>query len=249
MENVLIGKNIWKSFENKSEKNTVLKGVDIEIQKGEFVAIMGSSGSGKSTLLYVLSSIDKADSGQIRVDDIDISRLNDDELSDMRRKRFGFVFQQPTLLKNLNILENILFPVLYEKKADKKEYTQKAKKLMEITGISGLENRGVTEVSGGQLQRAGICRAVLHTPNLLFADEPTGALDSKSGEEVIKLFRKINNMGISILLVTHDKNVAIQADRVLFMKDGEIVDKLNFDKYSFEKRIEEIEIVEKRVFR
>lgn len=248
MKKILTAKNIWKRFINGNEPNTVIKGVSIEIEEGEFVAIMGTSGSGKSTLLHILSSIDKADEGEISFDGMDISNMSDDRLSDMRRTRFGFVFQQPTFLKNLNILENIVLPSLYHRGTNKKEKMEKAKELMKKTGISGLEDRKITDVSGGQLQRAGICRAILHSPDLLFADEPTGALDSKSGEEVIRLFREINRSGIAILLVTHDKKVAAQSDRILFMKDGSIVEELRLNDLTLEERLEQIESTSKNKF-
>jgi putative ABC transport system ATP-binding protein len=143
----------------------------------------------------------------------------------------GFVFQQPTMLKNLNLLDNIILPVAHEGNRNITKFTQKAKALMKKTGIDGLESRDTTEVSGGQLQRAGICRALINAPEILFADEPTGALNSKSAEEIMGLLVEINKEGTAILLVTHDPKVAAMADKVMFMKDGNIVSELTLQKF------------------
>lgn len=171
MKKLLSGNNITMSF-GKDKTTKVLKGVDIAVDEGEFVALMGASGSGKSTLLYILSSIETADEGQVLFDGIEISKLNERELADLRRKEFGFVFQQPTMLKNLNLLDNIILPAANDQR-DRKALAERALELMAKTGLEGLEERGITEVSGGQLQRAGICRAVLNHPKIIFADEPT----------------------------------------------------------------------------
>ena len=227
MKNLLTGSKITKSF-GKDQSTKVLKGVDITVHEGEFVALMGASGSGKSTLLYILSSIENADEGQVLFDGVEISELNERELSDLRRNQFGFVFQQPTMLKNLNLLDNIILPSVHDQH-DRKLLTEKARALMAKTGLEGLEARGITEVSGGQLQRAGICRAVLNHPKIIFADEPTGALDSKSGVEVMKLLASLHQEGIAILLVTHDTKVAAAAQRVLIMKDGDIRNQIQFE--------------------
>jgi putative ABC transport system ATP-binding protein len=199
--------------------------VDVEIGRGEFVAVMGPSGSGKSTLLFALSGMDKITSGSVRFDGVELSGLGEKRLADMRRAKMGFVFQQPTMLKNLNLLDNIILPVAQHRK-DRDRAVQEAAGLMERTGIAGLEARDTTEVSGGQLQRAGICRALMNGPRVLFADEPTGALDSESADEVMGLLAEINQDGTAILLVTHDAKVAARADRVLFAKDGQIVSAL-----------------------
>ena len=222
---ILQGKNLEKSYNNSVLKTQVLKGVDIEIKEGEFVSIMGKSGSGKSTLLNILSSLDVADKGKIVFEERDISNLSEEEAAKLRRESFGFVFQLPKMVKNLSILDNILLPSTNYRK-NKKEVQAKAKELMNRIGIGQIAGNKTSEASGGQLQRAGICRALINEPKILFADEPTGALDSKTGQEVLELFSKFHAEGKSILMVTHDVQVASRADRVLFMKDGLLVGEL-----------------------
>lgn len=156
----------------------------------------------------------------------ELSALSDNDLSDLRRKKMGFVFQQPTLLKNLNILDNILLPQMRDHRRGLETLTVKARALMRQVGIEDLERRDITQVSGGQLQRAGVCRALMSSPKILFADEPTGALNSKSSDEIMALFSEIHRTGTAILLVTHDAKVAARAQRVLFMQDGKIVSSL-----------------------
>lgn len=231
MNHIITGKNITKIFGTGNEQSKVLNGVNVEIAEGEFVAVMGPSGSGKSTLLFALSGMDEITSGSVKFGDTELSNLRENTLADLRRKKMGFVFQQPTMLKNLNLLDNILLPATQEGKKHTAKLTQKAKALMKKTGLAGLENRDITEVSGGQLQRAGICRALMNTPEILFADEPTGALNSKSAEEIMSLLVDINKEGTAILLVTHDAKVAARADRVLFAKDGNIVSELPLQKF------------------
>ena len=228
MEKIITGKNITKTFGRGEEKAGALNGVDIEINKGEFVAVMGPSGSGKSTLLFALSGTDDVTGGTVRLCDKELSGLEENELADIRRTKIGFVFQQPTMLKNLNLLDNIILPAVSGSRKDIKHIRRKAETLMERTGISGLENRDITEVSGGQLQRAGICRALINDPEIVFADEPTGALNSKAADEIMALLEDINKDGTAILLVTHDAKVAARADRVLFTKDGLVVSELSF---------------------
>lgn len=232
MKKILSGKNIVKTYGKGQETSNALDGVDIEILAGEFVAVMGPSGCGKSTLLFALSGTDSINSGLIEFDGTELSRLNENKLTDIRRTKMGFVFQQPTMLKNLNILDNIILPGLQENRKDTTRHIQKAKELLLKTGISELERRDITQVSGGQLQRAGICRALMNKPKILFADEPTGALNSKSSEGIMELFSEINKNGTAILLVTHDVKVASRADRILFMKDGVIKSELGLGKFN-----------------
>lgn len=226
MKKLLVSENVIKSYGSGDENRKVLDDVSVEIESGEFVAVMGASGSGKSTLLYCLSGMDHIDSGNVIFDGESLSGLSDDALSDLRRKKMGFVFQQPTLLKNLNILDNILLPQMKDNRKDVGKLTDKAKTLMKQVGIDDLAERDITQVSGGQLQRAGICRALMSSPEIIFADEPTGALNSKSSDEIMTLFSKIHQDGTSILLVTHDAKVAARAQRVLFMQDGRIISSL-----------------------
>ncbi len=232
MENIVTGKNIIKIFGKGVEQAKALDMVNVEITKGEFVAVMGPSGSGKSTLLFALSGMDDISDGSVKFGDTELSKLRENELADVRRTKMGFIFQQPTMLKNLNLLDNIILPAIRDGKKDTVALGQRAKALMQKTGIDGLENRDITEVSGGQLQRAGICRALINSPEILFADEPTGALNSKSAEEIMGLLVGINREGTSILLVTHDAKIAAHADRILFTKDGNIVSELPLQKFN-----------------
>lgn len=213
MKKILSGKNIVKTYGKGTKTSNALDGVTVDIVHGEFVAVMGPSGCGKSTLLFALSATDSIDSGTIEFDSTELSQLSEDKLADIRRMKMGFVFQQPTMLKNLNILDNIILPGLQENRKNADRHTQKAKELMRKTGILELQTRDISEVSGGQLQRAGICRALMNEPKILFADEPTGALNSKSSEGIMDLMSDINNSGTAILLVTHDTKVASRADR------------------------------------
>ncbi len=229
MKSIVSCEKIIKSYAIGNEKNKVLNEVSVTIKEGEFVSVMGPSGSGKSTLLFALSSMDDVDSGYVIFDGENVSKLSESKRSDIRREKMGFVFQQPTLLKNLNILDNIIFPFMKSKQGIK-EVIEKGRELMRKTGILTLENRDITQVSGGQLQRAGICRALMNNPKIIFGDEPTGALNSQSAKEIMNILSEINAGGTSILIVTHDPKVAAQTERVVFMKDGKIVNEVSFDK-------------------
>ena len=222
MNKVLVGENIVKSFGEGAEKRNVLDGVSIEINQGEFVSVMGPSGSGKSTLMYALSGMDNVDSGRVDFDGSELSTLSENELADIRRKKMGFIFQQPTLLKNLNVLDNIILPSMRDQRDNAAELTEKARMLMEKADISGLEKRTITQASGGQLQRVGICRALMNNPKVIFGDEPTGALNSTSANEIMKLLAEIHQSGTTIVLVTHDVKVAAKTERVIFLFDGKI---------------------------
>jgi hypothetical protein len=214
--------NIKKNFDLDKTKLQILKGIDINIQVGEFVTIMGKSGSGKSTLLNILSTLDTPSEGDVYFEDMKIDHLSDDDSSKLRRESFGFVFQLPKMVKNLSILDNILLPSLQYKK-DRKSAIEAATNLMQKIGIEGIANKKISQVSGGQLQRAGICRALINNPKILFADEPTGALDSGTTKDVLNLFSTFHKEGKTIVMVTHDINVAVSSQRVLFMKDGLLI--------------------------
>ena len=222
MNALITCENIVKSLGNGGEKRNVLDGVTIDIRQGEFVSIMGPSGSGKSTLMFALSGMDKVDSGKVIFDGTDLSGLKENELADLRRKGMGFIFQQPTLLRNLNSLDNIILPSLRDGRKNGRRIAEKAGMLMERTGIRGLEKRGIAQASGGQLQRVGICRALLGDPKIIFGDEPTGALNSASAGEIMDLLGGIHRAGTTILLVTHDVKVASRTERVIFLLDGRI---------------------------
>ncbi|MFJ7916353.1 MULTISPECIES: ABC transporter ATP-binding protein [unclassified Lysinibacillus] len=231
MKKIIIGEHIVKSFGEGDEKCNVLDGASVDINEGEFVAIMGPSGSGKSTLMFALSGMDSVDGGKVIFDGSDLSSVGEVELSDIRRTKMGFVFQQPTMLKNLNILDNIILPLMRENRKNVAKISAKARALMKRVGIEELEMRDITQVSGGQLQRAGICRALLNNPKIIFGDEPTGALNSKSAQEIMDIFSEINAGGTAIMLVTHDAKVAARTERVLFMRDGKIVSEVKLPKF------------------
>ncbi|RAU98896.1 ABC transporter ATP-binding protein [Paenibacillus sp. YN15] len=226
MKTIISGEQIVKSFGAGDEQVRVLDGVSVEIGEGEFVSVMGPSGSGKSTLMYALSGMDGIDSGWIRFDGRDLSSLREQELADLRRTRMGFVFQQPTLLKNLNLLDNIILPSMRDNRKNAAALVEKARALMKKTGIAELEKRDTAQVSGGQLQRAGICRALMGSPRVIFGDEPTGALNSAAAAEIMELLAGINAEGTTVVLVTHDAKVAARTGRILFMHDGQIVSEL-----------------------
>lgn len=242
-KNILSGENIVKSYGNGAEKCNVLNGVSLSVKEGEFVAIMGPSGSGKSILMFAMSGMDEIDSGKVLFNGIDLAGFREEELADIRRTKMGFVFQQPTLLKNLNILDNIMLPSMPGRRKKVKQLTEKARMLMKKTGIGKLENRDTTQVSGGQLQRAGICRALMCDPKIIFGDEPTGALNSNAAQEIMDIFSKINREGTAVMIVTHDPKIAARTERVLFMQDGKIYSELRlpkFDGRDFESRTEEV---------
>jgi putative ABC transport system ATP-binding protein len=222
MKKIIVGDNIVKSFGEGAEKRNVLDGVSVEINQGEFVAVMGPSGSGKSTLMFALSGMDGVDSGNVVFDGVDLSRLGDNELADIRRRKMGFVFQQPTLLRNLNVLDNIILPSMRDGRKNAGPISEKARALMKKTDIMELEKRDITQASGGQLQRVGLCRALMSDPKIIFGDEPTGALNSTSANEIMALLAEIHRTGTTILLVTHDVRVAAKTERVLFIFDGKI---------------------------
>lgn len=205
-------------------KKNILKDISFSVNEGEMIAVMGPSGSGKSTLLYNVSGMDQADSGEVWLGDTEIVRLSEDDKACLRLKKMGFVFQQMNMLSNLNILDNILLPSFHADKSRAFQIKQKEKalQLMEQFGIRDLKDRRINEVSGGQLQRACICRSMMLSPQILFADEPTGALNQSASEDVLRTFLQINEAGTTILMVTHDSRVAAKCQRILYILDGEI---------------------------
>lgn len=219
-------------------KKDILKDISFSVEEGEMVAVMGPSGSGKSTLLYQVSGMDQADAGEVWLDDQEIVGLSEDDRARLRLHQMGFVFQQMNMLSHLNILDNILLPSVHadRSRAFRADQTEKAIRLMSQFGIDGLAERKITEVSGGQLQRACICRSLMLSPRILFADEPTGALNQAASEEVLQAFLKINSEGTTILLVTHDSRVAASCKRILYMLDGELKGELKLGCYTAEAR-------------
>jgi len=215
---------------NNLGKGDILKDINLEIREGEMVAVMGPSGSGKSTLLYNVSGMDDPDTGEVMLRDTVITGLNEDEKAELRLKRMGFVFQQMNVLENLNIIDNIVLPAVHADRKHKKEYYERAMALMDGFHIGDLAERKTSEVSGGQLQRACICRSMLLEPEIIFADEPTGALNQTAATEVIDAFLKINRDGTTILMVTHDSRIASMCDRILYILDGQIRGELKLGK-------------------
>ena len=207
----------------KQNEQHVLKDVDLQIEQGEFVAVMGPSGSGKSTLLYNISGMDRMTSGSVVLDGQELSELPEEALSDVRLTDMGFVFQHIHLLNNLSIFDNIILPAYLARNGSRTKINQRAAELMEKVGIADLADNDITQASGGQLQRVGICRALINKPHIIFGDEPTGALNSKAAGEIMDLLANINRSGTTILLVTHNAKVAARTERVLFMLDGQIV--------------------------
>ncbi len=223
--NVLLkSRGLNKSFVlGKDNVQRVLKDVDLQIRRGEFVSVMGPSGSGKSTLLYTISGMDRMTSGSVKLDGSELADLSEEALSDLRLTDMGFVFQHIHLLKNLSIFDNVVLPGYLARNGGRKAVNQRATALMEKVGIDELADNDVTQASGGQLQRVGICRALINNPSIVFGDEPTGALNSKAAGEIMDLLADINRSGTTILLVTHNVKVAARTERVLFMLDGRIV--------------------------
>lgn len=214
----------------------VLKGIDFSMDDDEFVAVMGQSGSGKSTLLYNLSGMDRPSSGAILFDGEDISLYDDERMSALRLDKMGFVFQQSFLLRTLSVRDNIILPGFKAHKSPRGQVNAYASALMDRMGISSIADHDIKKVSGGQLQRAAICRALINRPLLLFGDEPTGALNSSMTQEILDILNEVNEAGTAILLVTHDAKVAARAGRVVFLSDGRVVDELLLGKYRGEFR-------------
>lgn len=231
MESILEAKNLCKSYSNESFMQHVLKNLNIHIYKGDFTVIMGSSGSGKSTLLYALSGMDKPTVGSIYFKGQEISSYSNDKLAVFRRKHCGFVFQQMYLNDTMNVLDNILMGGLLVSK-DKKGLVQKAKELLTSVGIDeACYYKFPTQLSGGEAQRVAIVRAVINAPEIVFADEPTGALNSTNATNVLEVLTQMNKDGQSIVMVTHDMKTARRANRILYLKDGVILDECNLGSY------------------
>jgi putative ABC transport system ATP-binding protein len=214
-------RDIRKTYRQGGSDIRALDGIDLHIAQGEFVAVMGPSGSGKSTLLNVLGGLDRPDSGRYRLAQDEVSALDDDAASDVRNRRIGFVFQSFHLLPRLSVLENVLLPQRYARSADP-QAAQRATQLLERIGLGQRLHHLPGQLSGGQLQRAAIARALLNQPALLLADEPTGNLDSSSAAEVMALLRELHAGGQTLVLVTHDPDIAAAAQRTIHLRDGRI---------------------------
>ena len=217
-------KSISKNYEISGEKITALDNIDLEIKEGEFVSIIGKSGSGKSTMLNVMSMLDGWDEGEYILDGENVSNLKGNQVAKIRNKKMGFVYQNFNLLPKLSAVENVALPLMYS--GDNKiDYMKKAKEYLELVGLGDKVDNKPTQLSGGQQQRVAIARALVNNPKILFADEPTGALDSRTSEDIINLIKKIwKEQGITVIMVTHDDALAKEASRVIRVADGKILE-------------------------
>ena len=222
METVIDVKGLCKTYIVNKYSNNVLRNIDFSLEDGEFVSIMGPSGSGKSTMLYTVSGMDRPTSGEITFLGKNYSEMNDKEMAEERLLSMGFIFQQMYMMRKLCILDNILLPAFHAGLKKRGDIREEAEILMRRLGIIEVADNEITEVSGGQLQRACLCRALINHPKVLFADEPTGALNSKSANEVMEELVNVNRDGTSIMMVTHSSRVAAASDRVIYLVDGHI---------------------------
>ncbi len=245
-EVLLSARGVRKEFPGRHEKELVLKNIDVDIYEGDFTVVMGSSGAGKSTLLYALSGMDSITDGKVLYRGMEITGCRERQMARLRSHEFGFVFQQTHLVSNLSLYENVVVAgylaaegdagtgtlkgifMPHHKAAEEKEVRERADKLLEKMNVSSAKNRFPSEVSGGEAQRAAIARAIINNPGLLFADEPTGALNKSHTEEVLNLLTALNENGQSILMVTHDIRAALRGTRILYLEDGNILDEMNF---------------------
>ncbi|MBQ8967396.1 ABC transporter ATP-binding protein [Ruminococcus sp.] len=225
METVLETRSLCKTYIVNKRQNNVLKNIDLTIVKGEMVAVMGPSGSGKSTLLYCVSGMDRVTAGSVIFAGQEITALDDDRLAELRLNEMGFIFQQMYMMKNLTVLDNIILPAVKAKKIreSRKQTVERGLALMRRLGIGEVGSNDINEVSGGQLQRACICRSMINSPKMIFADEPTGALNRASSDDVMNELLSLNREGTTIMCVTHDPKVAAKCSRVLYIVDGGIV--------------------------
>jgi putative ABC transport system ATP-binding protein len=214
-------KNLKKHFQTGEVVTNVLHGLSFNIEKGGFVSIMGPSGSGKSTLMHILGMLDRASSGHYHFDDREVTKMSDDELARMRNEKIGFVFQSFNLLPRTTVLDNVKLPLIYSK--NRKEMEMRAKKTLESVGLGHRLHYYTNQISGGEKQRVAIARALVNNPSVVFADEPTGNLDSKSGIQVMEILQKLNEEGNTIILVTHETFTAEHAKRIIKIIDGHIV--------------------------
>lgn len=222
MKTLLKVNDLCKTYIVNKHQNNVLRNVNMSIGEGEYTAVMGPSGSGKSTLLYTVSGMDRLTAGEILFDGRSLSEMKEEAMASLRLTEMGFIFQQMYLLKNLSIYDNIILSAYMANKRSRSEINTDADALMKQLGIMELADNDISETSGGQLQRACICRALINRPKILFADEPTGALNSRAAQEVMNVLDQVNAQGTALMVVTHDPAVAARADRVFYIRDGNI---------------------------
>jgi len=243
MNTILNVKDLCKTYIVNKRQNNVLKNVNFTVDEGEMVAVMGPSGSGKSTLLYAVSGMDRITAGEVDFCGKNIAKMGENELSKLRLDEMGFIFQQMYMLKNLTIFDNIILPACQSKKnaESRRETVQRGRALVRKLGIIDIVDNDINEVSGGQLQRACICRSMINNPKMIFADEPTGALNRAASDEVMSELARLNDDGTTIMLVTHDVKVAAKCTRVLYIVDGNIKGEYNLDKYTSSSNMRERE--------
>lgn len=228
METIIKLQNINKSYKVGENSLHVLKDINLTVEKGEFIAILGASGSGKSTLMNIIGCMDNSDDGEYFLEDIKIHKCGDDELGKVRNENIGFIFQKYHLIPQYTVIQNVMMPLLI-RGMSRREATEKAREILESIGLGDRMEHKPNELSGGQQQRVAIARALVTKPALLLADEPTGALDSNTGKEILQLFKKLNEIGNTIIMITHDTNVANYSKRVLYLDDGVLTEgKINY---------------------
>ena len=234
-EVLLSADNIEKTVRQGGKETPILQDVSVEICQGEFAVIMGASGAGKSTLLYALSCMDRISGGSVHYAGNEISGYSENQLAELRAKEFGFVFQQTHLVSNLTLFENVAVAGYVSGKAAPKEMDQRANELLSQMNVEDAKHRFPAETSGGEAQRAAIARAMISSPSILFADEPTGALNKSNSTEVLNLLTDLNRSGQTILMVTHDIQAAIRGSRILYLEDGKILDELSLGSWTAQK--------------
>ena len=233
-QTILSAKGLCKSFAHNGGQIHILSHVDFDLYEGDFTVIMGASGSGKSTLLYALSGMDRATAGTVTYKEKDLVNMSEKNLAKLRHMDFGFIFQQMHLVSNLSLFENIAVSGYLNKEVSAKQVKERVEELLKEMGISHIKSHLPSQVSGGEQQRCAIARAVVHSPKVLFADEPTGALNRKNTKEVLNLLTRLNQEGQSILMVTHDMKAALRATRILYLEDGNMAGELTLPPYNSE---------------
>lgn len=233
-QTILSAKGLCKSFAHNGGQVHILSGMDLDLYQGDFTVIMGASGSGKSTLLYALSGMDRATAGSVAYKNGDLVTMSEKQLTALRRSDFGFIFQQMHLVSNLTLRENITVPGYLNRKRTAAETDRRADELLEQMGLSHIKDHLPAQCSGGEQQRCAVARSIIHEPVLLFADEPTGALNKRNTTEVLDLLTALNAAGQSILMVTHDARAALRASRIIYISDGKAVGELSLAPYTAE---------------
>lgn len=223
---ILQVKNVSKVYELDGINIEAITNVSLQIEKGEFVAIVGPSGSGKSTLMHLIGALDTPTSGEVLIDGKNIANMSESELAEVRNEKIGFIFQQFNLLQKTSSLQNVILPLLYSRNKNKIKRENLARELLIKVGLENRLKNFPNQLSGGQQQRVAIARALINNPSIILADEPTGNLDSKTGKEIIEMFKKLHHEGHTVIIVTHDPNIAKKAKRQIRIKDGTIVNKL-----------------------